>query len=293
MGARFRALSGDPLAGAVVIGHRGAAGLAAENTVGGLMAARVAGCRAVEFDVRLAADGVPVLFHDPCLRRIAGLPLAPESLTAEELAAIGRAVHPDAEPIPTLEEALLACRVLELVPVVELKAGPVDGERLVLAVLAVLERAWLRTWPLPTVTSFDAGLLAAVKRRAPDLPLALNLHGIPDDLPDVLVRTGARSLHVAERLLEARTIRALRVWGVAVRAFTVDDPARALWLLAHGVAGVFTDRPDRLVPVLEGGGVGADVGGSPARPVLAEARRTVRQTDACGPDAPAGEPAAQ
>jgi len=50
-----------------VIGHRGAAAVAPENTLAGLAAAAAAGARWVEIDVRLSADKVCVLSHDPTL----------------------------------------------------------------------------------------------------------------------------------------------------------------------------------------------------------------------------------
>ena len=53
---------------APVIGHRGAAARAPENTLAGLRRARALGCRWVEFDVRLTADGAPVLCHDRAAR---------------------------------------------------------------------------------------------------------------------------------------------------------------------------------------------------------------------------------
>ena len=52
-----------------VIGHRGAAGRAPENTLAGLRRAKQLGCEAVEFDVRLTADGALVLCHDATLDR--------------------------------------------------------------------------------------------------------------------------------------------------------------------------------------------------------------------------------
>src|SRR5437016_10954345 len=52
-----------------VIGHRGAAARAPENTLAGLRCARELGCRWVEFDVRLTADGALVLCHDARLDR--------------------------------------------------------------------------------------------------------------------------------------------------------------------------------------------------------------------------------
>src|SRR5580704_12278143 len=66
-----------------VIGHRGAAAQAPENTLAGFRAARALGCAWVEFDVRLTVDGVPVVCHDDKLDRtsngrgrISKLPLA-------------------------------------------------------------------------------------------------------------------------------------------------------------------------------------------------------------------------
>src|SRR6185312_15457641 len=66
-----------------VIGHRGASAYAPENTLAGFHVAKARGCIWVEFDVRLCADGVPVVCHDDCLERtsdgrgrISRLPLA-------------------------------------------------------------------------------------------------------------------------------------------------------------------------------------------------------------------------
>src|SRR5207302_11253553 len=52
-----------------VIGHRGAAGRAPENTLAGLRRAKALGCAWVEFDVRLTGDGALVLCHDARLDR--------------------------------------------------------------------------------------------------------------------------------------------------------------------------------------------------------------------------------
>src|ERR1700761_1456962 len=52
-----------------VIGHRGAAAHAPENTLAGFRAAKTLGCTWVEFDVRLTADGQPVICHDDALDR--------------------------------------------------------------------------------------------------------------------------------------------------------------------------------------------------------------------------------
>ena len=93
-----------------VIGHRGAAGSAPENTVAGFRKAKALGCRWVEFDVRLTADDEPVVLHDDRLARttdgrgrVSGLRLA-----AIRRCDAGAWFHPSfaGERVPRLEEAL-------------------------------------------------------------------------------------------------------------------------------------------------------------------------------------------
>src|SRR2546428_13622015 len=52
-----------------VVGHRGAAALAPENTIAAFEAGLRAGVDAIEFDVQRTADGVPVVLHDDTLDR--------------------------------------------------------------------------------------------------------------------------------------------------------------------------------------------------------------------------------
>ncbi|MDB5182832.1 MAG: putative Glycerophosphoryl diester phosphodiesterase [Candidatus Saccharibacteria bacterium] len=86
-----------------IIGHRGAAGLAPENTIKAVQAGIAAGADAVEFDVRLTKDGVFVLSHDSTLLRVAGVSELVRNLTHEQIRVVKTL---DGEPIPTLDEAL-------------------------------------------------------------------------------------------------------------------------------------------------------------------------------------------
>src|SRR3546814_10832461 len=67
------ALRPPPLSLPRVMGHRGAKGLAPENTLASMKAAAEAGATWVEFDVMLTGDGEPVLFHDDTLQRTTGI----------------------------------------------------------------------------------------------------------------------------------------------------------------------------------------------------------------------------
>ena len=56
-----------------VIGHRGAAAYAPENTLVSFREARRRGATWVEIDVKLTADGVPIVMHDDSLKRTMGI----------------------------------------------------------------------------------------------------------------------------------------------------------------------------------------------------------------------------
>ena len=111
-----------------VIGHRGAAALAPENTLAGLRRAAEHGVRWVEVDVQLTADGVPMLIHDYVLDRttngrgrVSRTPLARiEALDGGSWFGPSYA----GEPVPTLERAIETMTKLGLGVNFELKAGP-------------------------------------------------------------------------------------------------------------------------------------------------------------------------
>ena len=92
----------------LLLAHRGWASRYPENTRVGIEAALAAGVPAVELDVQLSADGVPVVIHDPNLQRTAGDPRRVSELTAGELSAVS--VHEPARlgarfagtPVPSL-----------------------------------------------------------------------------------------------------------------------------------------------------------------------------------------------
>ncbi|GHC50061.1 glycerophosphodiester phosphodiesterase [Streptomyces cinnamoneus] len=82
------------------VAHRGDPYVHRENTLPSIRSALWAGAGAVEIDVRLTADGVPVLLHDATLGRLWGREVALSALTAEQVRSLthGR--------VPTLQEAL-------------------------------------------------------------------------------------------------------------------------------------------------------------------------------------------
>lgn len=233
-----------------IIGHRGAAGIAPENTLAGFRAARAAGARWVEFDVRLSADGVPVVIHDSTLERITGQPTAVARLTADRLAAVeaGAWFAPRfaGEGIPTLAAALAECAALGLGANVELKWCGVRSRALARRTADVVRAA---QGPL-LVSSFRPSLLAAFRRRAPDVPRGLLLERLRPGWRTTARRLGCATVNLGAGAVDGRAIETVGSAGFGLVVYTINHPARAARLLKAGADAVVTDRPDVLVPAL-------------------------------------------
>jgi glycerophosphoryl diester phosphodiesterase len=234
-----------------VIGHRGAAACAPENTLAGFRAAAACGARWVEFDVRLAADGVPVVIHDATLRRTTDGRGRVERMTAAALARLdaGSWFHGRfrGERIPTLAQALACARSLRLGVNIEVKPVPAAGAAAARAVAAALEGADPRR---VLVSSFDWSVLATLAADAPLWPRGLLMRRPPRDLAPWVRRLGASTLHVAADELDRDLVERLSALGLPILAYTVNRLDRARRLLSWGVRAVFTDRPNRLIPAL-------------------------------------------
>lgn len=232
-----------------IVGHRGVRAEITENTVAGFRAAAAQGADMVEMDVQLTADGIPVAFHDWDLERLAGRSEVVERTSSAALAAV-RVHDPEAadgerHPIPRLAEALDALPP-DLPVNLELKRRQAEPT----AFVGALE-PWLERPGGMLVSSFDWELLAELKTRHPQLPLAPLARRDAGALLAAGERLAAFSLHCRESLASRRLARAAAAAGRPLLAYTVNDAARARRLLAMGLAGLFTDRPGALRAELE------------------------------------------
>lgn len=227
-----------------IIAHRCGGALTPENTLAGLRLAARLGCRGVEFDAMLAADGVPVLIHDETLDRTTsgqGSVAQTDSSRLVKLDA-GARHHPAfaAEPLPTLDDALRLCAMLGLWANVEIK--PSAG-REVETGLAVARRAAATTGEL-VLSSFSLGALHAAAEEAPQLARAMLVEEIPADWRRRMAESGAVALHASARALTVEAREAVLESGFPLACYTVNRRDDAERLFALGISAVFTDRPD-------------------------------------------------
>ena len=235
-----------------VIGHRGAAAHAPENTLAGFRKARALGCRWVEFDVRLAANGGLAVIHDATLERTTS---GQGRVIDHDLADLASLDPGDGGGVPSLTQVLDLLAELGLGANVEVKAegpeAPVTGA---LAAVAC-EQARRRHPGLELLlSSFSPAALAAARGAAAFLPRGLLRDAPGRDWQPTAASVGCVSLHVQQRCADRALADAVHGAGLRLLAYTVNDPARARTLLAQGVDAVFSDVPDRIMAALAADG---------------------------------------
>lgn len=232
----------------LVVAHRGASVEYPENTIEAFEAAIELGADAVEFDVRMTADGHAVVMHDPDVSRTTdGTGLVSE-MTLDEIRTLG---------VPTLEEAL-ACLSGRAAADIEIKNLPgepgftPEREAAVEATLTALDAAAFSGQVI--VSSFNPASIAHSRALRPDVPTGL-LTQYDVDAEEALARATSHGhpwvLPFVLKVLEAGDGVADRVHagGALLGVWIADDPETARRLFEIGADAVATNDPRGIVPV--------------------------------------------
>lgn len=244
-----------------IIAHRGGGTLAPENTLAALRCGMSHGFRAVEFDVMLSADGVPVLMHDPHFGRTVRGEGQVAQTSAADLVRLDAGAWFDArfggEPVPTYEQAVDFCKSNGIWMNVEIKPAPgheketgqVVGEftrRLFAEEIAGAGRIASQgdASGLPLFSSFSFDALDQAAKIAPEVPRGFLLDTIAQGWQEQLEALGAVALHTNHKKLSSEQAAAVKGAGYGLFCYTVNDPERARELLGWGVDAFCTDRID-------------------------------------------------
>lgn len=246
------------LAGRPVIAHRGNSGHAPENTLESFAQAVSLGADALELDVHLTHDGVPVVIHDASLYRTTGRRMLVRDMALAALRALdaGATFTPDRGAtfpyrgrgltIPTLADVVERFSGTPLL--IEMKvAEAVEATRRVLESAGALDRVLVASSLDAPVAAFRTGALAtgASSRDVLRLLQRVLLWRVPGTLP-------FRALCIPPRYFGLpipvhRLAVAARRAGVTTHVWTVNDPAVAIALWRKGVQGIITDDPERMI----------------------------------------------
>ena len=235
-----------------IIAHRGGGLLAPENTLAALRYAANLGLAGVEFDVKLTADEVPILFHDDTLERTTdGSGLVADTrfdiITQFDAGGWFANEYTD-EPVPAFAAASALCKEMALWANVEIKPCP-GSERETGRLVARMAKLLWNGAPLPPLlASFSVDALDAAMAEAPELPRALLCNEIPADWEQTLDRLQCAALHVAFDQLSKEAVAAIQATRRGVLAYTVNDSVDALALIEMGVDALITDQIDHITP---------------------------------------------
>ncbi|HYJ46685.1 MAG TPA: glycerophosphodiester phosphodiesterase family protein [Pyrinomonadaceae bacterium] len=247
----------------LIIGHRGAAALAPENTVVSFERALRDGADGIEFDVRLARDGQPVVIHDATLRRTVLRKGRVADFSATELSAmcagawfngrrpsLARPEYLEAN-IPTLGEIFETFGARNTLLYVEMKCGSRDRAPLALAVARLIQafkvkdRAVVESFDLPSIAELkriDSGIrTAALFDRKLSRPAPSSRRMI-----ELATECGAEEMALHRSLATRRRVEEVTERGLEVVVWTVDSPAWVSRAIKNGVRSLITNNPASL-----------------------------------------------
>lgn len=215
-----------------VVGHRGAAAYEPENTLASFRKAAEVGAHAVECDIHMSKDGVPMVIHDKTLDRTTTF----QGAVAEALA---KDIH--GEQVPTLDEYIDVLKG-KSVQVIEIK----DGKDVVPAVLKSVRAK--KTEKETIIFSFNAAFVKQSKELAPDvyavwlvaMPFAESNFG---QLLEAKKDCGADAVGFQFRNVTEPLAAFLRKEQVPLFVWTVPPGAEVERLKGHRVNFIITDHP--------------------------------------------------
>jgi glycerophosphoryl diester phosphodiesterase len=221
----------------LIIGHRGARGLAPENTLASFDVAIAHHVDFVEFDVRLTRDKHLVVIHDRHTKRVAYIKEHIRTLTLDEVKAIAMK---DQQPIPTLTEAITHFNHRVKINI-ELKSR--GGASILLETIREMLKSGYNYDDF-FISSFRVSELAKLRRANKKLHLAVLRHNSPLSFVPVARLLRLQGVGLKDRTVEKTTIAMAKKMNLFTYVYTVNVPERAEQLVRWGADAICTDRPD-------------------------------------------------
>lgn len=216
-----------------VIGHRGAAGLALENSHESILAAQQFNLEAIEFDVHLTSDGELVVLHDKTTKRVSDEKVLIRKSTLKELKALNLKNN---QSIPTLEEILKIVKNSSVI--IDIKDHGVY-EKLpdVLKKFPNIKIAF---------SSFKHAELRRIRKVFPDAPVYVSEHINPIEVVYEAKSIGATGIALNKWLMNPLTYRLAERYNLQIFVYTLNSP----WLVnffkrLYPNVAICTDHPER------------------------------------------------
>ncbi|MGE3073969.1 MAG: glycerophosphodiester phosphodiesterase [Dehalococcoidia bacterium] len=231
----------------LVIGHACAAGEAPANTLAGVRSCLDAGAEAMEIDVQLCADGVPVLMHDDTIDRTTNLsgPVREKTLAELQSADAG-----NGEPVPTLDQVmeLVAGRLTVMCELKATPGAPDQDQACVDAVVEVIRRHKAEGWS--AVHSFNPDMVERARSTEPRISATIITGPVAgeqvDRLLGGLMKRNAQAISVEHHAVDRALVEKAKRRQVSVWTWTADTPDDWQRVVEAGVDGIITNVPHQL-----------------------------------------------
>lgn len=242
----------------IIIAHRGASAYYPENTMAAFKAAVEMNAEMIELDVLISKDGIPVVLHDAQLKaRTNGRGMVSD-YTVNELKKLDAGSwfgnQFSDQQVPTLSE-VLEFAAGKIAVNIEIKTEAVTDQLeggVVERSLKLVQKYGMEDYVL--FSSFNYQAVEHVKKLKPEMPAALLYNRLKSrrKLPHELVtQYKADAFNCSYRQLTRKRLASLRAHDIPSFIYTVDLKHRMRKLIAAGVNGVFTNKPDLLRNVVE------------------------------------------
>ncbi len=232
----------------VVTAHRGASGLAPENTMAAMVKAMEIGADYAELDVQEIADGSLILFHDNTLDRTSNVTGNIWETTLANLRGVDAGSWFDeqfsGEPIPTFEAVIDTVRG-KMKLNIELKMNGYEKRLTEQVVRLVEDKNFISEC---MITSFDREAVRKVKQLNPAIETGYIFSKFPEE--DIF-NTEFDLLSVKKILVDAEFVNKAHKFNKKVHVWTVNDPEEMTMLISIGVDGIITDHPDILLNLIK------------------------------------------
>lgn len=213
-----------------IIGHRGARGIAPENTINALkVGLRLAD--GVELDVRVTKDEIPVLSHDTAVFDTAGKHWRIKDTDYAQL----KKRKPS---LTTLEEAL-SLKYGKSHLFVEIKALEPTAP-----IVKIIKKHLKQDQLDMAIGSFDFEVLKSIRAQLPEAKLFVNERWSSLRAEQRARQLNTNLINIYQRVLWFGLINRLHRQGIILYTYTLDDPEKARSWAKFGLSGVFTDFPN-------------------------------------------------
>ncbi|MDC1217570.1 glycerophosphodiester phosphodiesterase family protein [Flavobacteriaceae bacterium] len=233
-------LSCTPKQNPLVIGHRGARGHLAENTLPSIAKAIELGVDGIEIDIFKCASGELVVFHDQTLEKLTNSKGYIEQLTLDSIRKIDVL---NGFTIPTLEEVLdlINGRVFLNIELKGTQTALLTNE----IILSYFER---KEWDLSKIliSSFNWEELEIFYSVNSEVSIAILTEDDPLDAIPIAKQLNAVAINPEYLSLNTGNIDKIKKEGLKIFTWTVNDPQEIKDVITLGVDGIITDFPERV-----------------------------------------------